>query len=813
MYNDIELLAPVGSWESLVAAVQNGADAVYLGGKAFNARQSAGNFDNEQIKNAVEYCHIRGIAVYLTVNTLLNDVELAALSEYIVYAYNIGIDAVIVQDLGVAKLIKEIVPQFELHASTQMTIHNIEGIKILEQLGFQRAVLARELSREEIEYICKNTSMEIEIFVHGALCVSYSGQCLMSSMIGGRSGNRGRCAQPCRLPYRLTEQQRDQYLLSLKDLNLLEHLQELRKMGVKSLKLEGRMKRPEYVATITRIYKKYLDSSQKVSEEDAQALLQVFNRGGFTQGYYKSEKGAEMISVDRPKHWGIHIGDVSSYDRKKKRVTARITNPLYIGDGIEIWTKERENANTKVTQSFQQGNSNSEKGQSVSFDIRGNIQKGDKIFKIYDAKIDEQAKKSFENNIQNIKIAVYGHCQVALNQPIQLSLWDDNGNYVEYMGEKIGQEALHKSISREDILKQLGKLGDTPFILEDITIEVQSGVALSISEVNSARRKVVELLSRKRSRTSDRETVSMELSREKASKMLTDTTKKVTERKIKLSVNTYGFDQARKLLDCKIDQIIFPLRMFIENNNLKELKEVIEKYIFRGIEVIVALPRILRQKEIEIYKKILRQLPDYGIYGIMVGNVGLVHLVKDYNQFQIYGDFGLNIMNSVAVSYTKEQNLQSVMLSPELTMRQISRIKKYKEMDTEVLVYGRLPLMITEHCLVKECNTCGNSQTYGLRDRKDMIFPIITEPKTCRMEILNSQPIVMVDRLDEVMSVGVSVMRLLFTTETPLECKTISNIYSDILKLGQAQALEKHRDVIEQIKQKGFTRGHFYRGV
>ncbi len=805
MYNDIELLAPAGSWESLVAAVQNGADAVYLGGRAFNARQFAGNFDNEQLKDAVEYCHVRGVSVYLAVNTLLNDAELMELSEYIVYAYNIGIDAVIVQDVGVAKLIKEIIPQFEMHASTQMTIHNLEGIKALEKLGFQRAVLARELNREEIEYICKNTSMEIEVFVHGALCVSYSGQCLMSSMIGGRSGNRGSCAGPCRLPYRLKEHQRDQYLLSLKDLNLLEHLQGLRNMGVKSLKLEGRMKRPEYVATVTRIYKKYLDSSQKVSEEDSQALLQVFNRGGFTQGYYKSEKGAEMVSLDRPKHWGIYLGDVSRYDRKKKRVTASITNSLHSGDGIEIWTKEGENLNTKITRLYQQG-------LDIGFDIRGNIQKGDKIYKIYDAKIDEQAKKSFENNTQNIKITLYGHCQVALNQPIQLSIWDDDGNYVEYTGEKIAQAALRKSISREDILKQLRKLGDTPFKLEDITVEVQSGVALSISEVNSARRKVVELLSHKRS-LADREMVNAENMLDEVSNRLKDTTAIVADRKIKLSARVYHFDQAQKLVDSKIDQIIIPLSMLIQNNNSEKLKEIIKKYISRGVEVIVALPRILRQKEIEIYKKVLRQLPDYGIYGIMVGNVGLIQLIKDYNQFQIYGDFGLNILNSEAVAFLREQNIKSVMLSPELTIRQISKIRKYKELDTEVLVYGRLPLMITEHCLASECQTCGKNQIEGLRDRKGMIFPIITDSKSCRTEILNSQPTFMMDRLNDVISTGVSVIRLLFTTETPVACEKITNIYSDILGIGQAQALEKHRDSIDLLKQEGFTRGHFYRGV
>ena len=323
MNKNVELLAPAGTYEAFIAAVENGANAVYMGGKLFNARANASNFSIEELKNIVEYAHLRNVKIHITMNTLLDDSEISSALEFAYDLYKIGVDAVIVQDLGLAKVLHEYIPNLELHASTQLSTHTLEGVNELAKLGFSRVVLARELSLDEIKYICENTSTEIEIFAHGALCVSYSGQCLMSSMIGDRSGNRGKCAQPCRLQYKLIKNSNEigqGYLLSPKDLATIDFLKEL--PNVASLKIEGRMKSPEYVATVISTYRKYLDKifineDSKISAEDKLNLTQIFNRGGFSDGYLQQKTGKDMMCYEKPKNWGTYVGKVTAYDGKR----------------------------------------------------------------------------------------------------------------------------------------------------------------------------------------------------------------------------------------------------------------------------------------------------------------------------------------------------------------------------------------------------------------------------------------------------------------------------------------------------------------
>ena len=342
MKNKIELLAPVGNFDCLKAAVQNGADAVYLGASNFSARASATNFNYEDLKKAVEYAHIRNVKVHLALNTLIKNNELNSALELASYAYEIGIDAIIVQDLGLAQILLKNFPKMPIHASTQMTIHNLEGVLQAEKLGFSRVVLSRELSFDEIDYICRNSNIEIECFVHGALCISYSGQCLMSSIIGGRSGNRGKCAGTCRLPYELIEIKENKtvekgYLLSSKDVCTLDILPDLIDAGVKSFKIEGRMKSPEYVGIVTSIYRKYIDLAESnqqyiVDEEDRKKLMQIFNRGGFSTGYLKGKLGKNMMYTKKPNHIGIYAGDVISYNENKGYVKFKARENIELGD-------------------------------------------------------------------------------------------------------------------------------------------------------------------------------------------------------------------------------------------------------------------------------------------------------------------------------------------------------------------------------------------------------------------------------------------------------------------------------------------------
>ena len=374
-----ELLSPCGTMESLKAAINNGADAVYLGGKDFSARKYAGNFSVEEIEEACDYCHLRGAKVYVTVNTLYKDIELNKFIDFVKQMYMAGVDALIVQDLGAANLIKRSFPDMKINASTQLTANTVEDVNFLHKNGFDKVILSRELSLEEIRKIRENTEAEIECFVHGALCVSFSGQCIMSSILGGRSGNRGCCAQTCRLPYELYrdyEKVADGYLMSPKDVETLEILPQLIEAGINSFKIEGRMKNPEYVAGVTAIYRKYIDmyfedpDGYKVDKEDLKILLQLFNRGGFTNGYFTTPSGLDMMSIERPKAWGLKTGIIDVYDSKYGRASIRTREPLVPGDGIEVWTKEEPHVGCGISKP-------SRAGQIISVMIKGDIQKND----------------------------------------------------------------------------------------------------------------------------------------------------------------------------------------------------------------------------------------------------------------------------------------------------------------------------------------------------------------------------------------------------------------------------------------------------
>ena len=352
---DIELLIPVGDFDCLVAAVQNGADTVYFGSSLFNARQSATNFDIDNLEKAIDYAKLRNVKTNLTLNTLIKDEEFEDAVNIAKKAYKFGIDAIIVQDLGLATYLIEHFPDLPIHASTQMTVHNLEGVLQLENLGFKRVVLSRELSANEIEHICKNSNVEIEAFIHGALCISYSGQCLLSSSIGGRSGNRGKCAQPCRLPYELLDSSNKVitkgHLLSPRDLCGIEYLPQLVNAGIKCLKIEGRLKSPEYVAIITRIYRKYLDMAinnipYTLSDEDKKQLMQAFNRGGFSEGHLSSEPNTNLIYKQKPNHMGLPLGAIISYNPKKGYIKLKLENIVSIGDSIQV---EKENSNYMLT--------------------------------------------------------------------------------------------------------------------------------------------------------------------------------------------------------------------------------------------------------------------------------------------------------------------------------------------------------------------------------------------------------------------------------------------------------------------------------
>jgi putative protease len=484
-----ELLAPVGSRESLIAAVDNGADAVYFGGTLFSARQYASNFDREELLWAIDYVHARGVRAYVTVNTLIKDAELDEAADYLQFLCNAGADAVIVQDIGILKLLRGHIPNLPVHASTQMTIHNTEGVKFLQEMGVKRVVLAREMSLDEIKRIKSETCIEIETFIHGALCFSYSGQCLLSSMIGGRSGNRGYCAQPCRKKYRAGDV--EGYLLSPKDLNMSEHIPALVEAGIDSFKIEGRMKRPEYVAGVVRVYRRLIDrfvkepSRFRVTDDEKHTLRQLFNRE-FTSGYFFGNPGSELMSRKYPHNRGTELGKVVDYEPRKKLATIYLKAELRTGDGIGIGARETGvtvgsifNDNKSVRAGYP--------GSTVRVPMEYEVESGDEVFKTYDS----QLMASLE--VKNTRrIPVRMSFRAHIDEPVELWI-SDGENEIDIQGRSVCI-AERSPISKSAISDQLKKLGNTIFEAQDIIFEIDENIFIPVSEINSLRREGIDRL-------------------------------------------------------------------------------------------------------------------------------------------------------------------------------------------------------------------------------------------------------------------------------------------------------------------------------
>ncbi len=476
----IELLSPVGDFDCLKAAVQNGADAVYFGANSFSARAFASNFDDNTLEQAINYAKVRGVKTNLTLNTLIKNDEMYNAIALAKKAYEFGIDAIIVQDLGLAKYLIKNFPGLPVHASTQMSVHNLDGVIALQKMGFSRVVLSRELSLKEIEYICKNSDVEIEVFVHGALCISYSGQCLFSSMVGGRSGNRGKCAQPCRLPYDLLENDKiidKGYLLSPRDLCGLEFLPQLIKSGVNCLKIEGRMKTPEYVATVTRIYRKYIDLAEKnisfeIDEIDKQDLLQVFNRGGFSNGHLDSNSNQKLIYPQKSNNMGIFLGTISNFNSNQGHISFTTESKLHVGDKICVENKKHETSLYTISELMLNNKNIKEANLGDKIKIgrmKGNISVGDKIYKLSDKFLTSSAIDTLDKELRKINLTC--EMTVKLNSPISLKVYDKNIS-VEIISDIIPEIALKSPITKERLISQLCKTNNTPYNFQNIIINL-----------------------------------------------------------------------------------------------------------------------------------------------------------------------------------------------------------------------------------------------------------------------------------------------------------------------------------------------------
>ena len=668
----IELLSPAGSMDALRAAVQNGADAVYLGYGDFNARRNAKNFTVEELQEAISYCHVRGVQVHLTLNILVSDREMLQAAEVIRTAAGLGIDAFIVQDVGVVKLCRQIAPSVPIHASTQMSVHSLEGVLQAAELGCSRVVLARELPKEEIAFICQNSPVEIEVFVHGALCMCYSGQCLMSSVIGRRSGNRGQCAQPCRLPYGYGRFEETRYPLSLKDSCLLNHVHELQAMGVRSLKIEGRMKRPEYVAIVTKIYRDVLDG-KPVTQENWDRLEAIFSRQGFTQGYYLGETGQDMF--------GIHTD-----------------------------TPE-------------------------------------------DRELLAEARATYERG-ENPRVPVKFYAMIAPGEESQLAVEDAEGHICKTKGP-IPEASRMRELTEKDLADRLGKTGGTPYYCTQVKAAIAPGLMLPASAINAMRRDVLDRLTAIRGR--------VEPPQLGAYSRLAAYDGIPGEAKLTVCVRTA--DQITpKLLRMNPAAIYVPISELLAHPELTTMVSI-------ETELTAVLPRVIGDRERTQWASCLEQVYAMGVRHVLTGNLGQIRLARQKG-FAVRGDFGLNIYNSRSMHYLREQGLESQLVSLEMTLPQLRDLSK--AVPVEVMVYGRLPLMLMENCVIKgRTGTCSCETPTKLIDRMGEEFPILKDPGTCRNVLYNGKKLYILDKLDSLRGMGIWAHRLNFTTENPSEVDTV----------------------------------------
>ena len=615
----IELLAPAGSREALTAAIENGADAVYLAGNLFGARAYADNFDRENLREAIQFAHLRGVAIHITVNTIVGDNEMEELADYLRFLYEAGADAILVQDLGVARVAKSVVPDLPMHASTQMTVHNLEGVLALADMGFSRVVLSREMSLNEIREICRKSPVEIECFAHGALCVCYSGQCLMSSMIGGRSGNRGRCAQPCRLPYTLVNDEGNDvlgdsagnYLLSPRDMNTIDILPELIQAGVASLKIEGRMKRPEYVSVVVSTYRKELDriygiekSSDK--EESHRRLAQIFNRD-FTTGFLLNNPGKNLMSDRRPNNRGLLIGRVTKYDFSSKRVFVKLSADVTEGDELDFWVKVGGRVTTALTDiEDEKGHSVTEgkAGEEISFPLAKTVKVHDRVFRVYDAKLMQEARSTFQNGAPVRRIPVDCSVTARIGKPVVVSFRTADGAEAEIVSDFICEKAQKTPVSVEVLQKQLSRLGTTVYDLRNFAAELDDNAIVPVSVLNNLRRQASEILDGKRLEKYKR----VSLSETGAVKSLPSCDiRKNREKSAKLVVRVDSVAKAKAAVDAGADGIIFGGDSYSHHVfSLKEYSDVFEYAKKYNRTVDFNTPRILRAAAAEKMQKMMQ---------------------------------------------------------------------------------------------------------------------------------------------------------------------------------------------------------------
>ena len=825
----VELLAPAGSREALVAAVENGANAIYLAGNAFGARAYASNFDREALREAIHFAHLRKVAIHVTVNTIVADEEMGPLRDYLRFLYEAGADAVLVQDLGVARVAHETVPDLPLHASTQMSVSSLEGVRALAELGFTRVVLARELSLKEIRHICAHAPVEIETFMHGALCVCYSGQCLMSSMIGGRSGNRGRCAQPCRLPYTLVDEKGQDvlgdkagsYLLSPRDLSTIDVIPDLIEAGVSSLKIEGRMKRPEYVATVVRTYREAIDTyyagkGYAVTQEERDDLAQIFNRD-FTTAYLEGRPGKAMMSDRRPNNRGLLIGRVTAYDWDTRIVTVKLSGRLGLGDQVDFWVKVGGRVTATISSLRDAEGREVEEGQAgdtVSFAIPSAVRDHDRVFKVYDARLMERAKETYASGAPVRRIPVAIAVRAAVGEPLTVTIADGEGHRAEGKTDFIGEPARKRPLSEETIRKQVSRLGTSVYEMQSLNCEIAGEVMVPMSEINEARRKAVEALDALRLRE-------IEVRPARPEPKFTDRIARPTPKKAHFLVAVDTLGKAEAALAAGADGILFGGESY-EHRVIapEEYERAWQMAREAGARIDFNTPRIVHDGQQKHVERLLDAFAAFPPDAVHVHNIAMLALVRRLTDFAIHADYSLISYNKQTLAFLKDYGASSATLSPELTAKEIRQLAKESPLPLTCIVHGRLELMVSNYCVTGSfLGGCGEGPCtqpctrghFALKDRKDALFPLAMD-QFCHMHVLNSKVLSMMPHAMKFRAAGIETMQIEAKAMGEKEIAAIVKAYRKAMAFPE-EPDEAQLSWIHEQEGKDITRGHYFRGV
>lgn len=753
MKKDIELLAPAGNMDSFKAAINTGANAIYMGVNKFNARQMATNFTIEEYIECIKYAHMLDVKVYLTINTLMYDYEIEDALEIISILYKNGLDAIIVQDIGFFSLVHEIIPELPIHASTQMSVYNLEQVKYLEKMGAKRIVLARELSLEQIEYICKNTNVEIEVFVHGALCVSYSGQCLLSSTIGNRSANRGSCAQPCRMKYSLYNEKNEnvvsnKYILSKKDIYSLSHIKKLIDIGVSSLKIEGRNKTPEYVAGVTKTYRKYIDKylenkNSDVDSSDKYSLMQLFNRSGASEGYLNGVLYKDSITEMSPKNTGLYLGEVLL--KKNNFVKVKLSDCISLHDGFEVIQNGDVCYSSIVTcikdEHLNVVNKTIEKGNIVWMgDIKSKVDIGSKIYK---------TSSSLQN--ANLKKYYYDAIKRRINIDIKLS-FKSNKNICAcgLMQDKelivstsyIPQISINKSLSKEDVITAFSKTQDTPFNFNILDAEIDDNIFVPVSKLNELRRNLV--LAIQNYKTNTKEIIDYNKKLEKALNIV-GTYKNNNVLKNRLRIYNFKKDinyieYYSKTYEKNLEAI------YVDIGDIRKNKESIFKQFLNKVKIYIVLPNVGGENTDKYIFENLESLVKEGASGLVVGNIGYINLatkLKEKYKLELVADYHLNISNKYSAYLYKNIGFDIVVPSVELKAEQLLNLNKLFNVET-VLDY--IEVLTSRYCILgayvsnrqknKKCTMPCVKNKYYITDKYNKKYNLICNNFDCIMKIV-----------------------------------------------------------------------------